>query len=137
MKTISRICLICLLLISFSCSNSDDDSGSSAQPTTMEMLTSGKWYFESKTPGSYSSCEKKGYIQLMSNGTFVLVSFDDDSGTCESLGENTGTYTLSNNTNLNLVIDSETISAVINSISEEELILETGGETLVFDTSEG
>ncbi|MBV1924492.1 MAG: lipocalin family protein [Flavobacteriaceae bacterium] len=137
MKTFNKIFLISFLILLISCSNSDDDSGDPAQPTTAELLTSGKWYFESKTPGTYSSCEKKGYIQFMTNGAFTLVSYDDTTGTCESLGDNTGTYTLSNNLNINIVFGSDSQSAVINSISEGGLTLETDEETLVFDKTEG
>ena len=139
MKTLNRICLICLVLLTYGCNKSDDDSGSSIQPTTKELLTSGKWYFESKTPGAYTTCEKSGYIQFMVNGNLFLVSFDDGSGTCESLDEVTATYTLTNNVNLNFVFGSDTQSAVIDSISEDELTVTSNdnGEEIVFDKIEG
>ena len=137
MKTFNRICLICLILITYSCNKSDDDSADLIQPTTEELLTSGKWYFESKTPGTYTACEKIGFIQFMINGDVILDSFDDGSGTCESLGEVTATYTLTNNLNLNLVFGSDSQSAVIDSISEDELTLENVNETVVFDKTEG
>jgi hypothetical protein len=107
------------------------------QQTTADFLTSGKWYFQSKTPGSYTSCEKRGYIQFMTNGNLVLESFDDSSGNCESLGQDSATYTLTNNTNITIEFGSDTQSAVIESISEEELTLKIDAETLVFDKTEG
>ena len=137
MKTCNRICLICLILLIYGCNKSDDDSSSSMQATTEELLTSGKWYFESKTPGTYTSCEKSGYIQFRINGTLILESFDESSGTCVSLGEIAATYTLTNNRNLTIEFGSDTESAVINSISEEALTLQTDVETLNFDKTKG
>ena len=137
MKTLKRICLIGLVLLVYGCSNSDDDSSSSMQATTAELLTSGKWYFQSKTPGTYSSCEKRGYINFMSNGNLIIESFEESSGTCESLGQETATYTVTNDRNLTIVIGSDSQSAVIESISEDKLTLETDDETVVFDKTEG
>ncbi len=137
MKTFNRICLICLVLLTYSCNKSDDDSSSSMQATTEELLTSGKWYFESKTPGTYTLCEKSGYIQFMANGNLILESFDESSGTCGSLGAVTATYVVTNNMNLTIEFGSDSQSAVIVSISEEALTLETDGETLDFDKTEG
>lgn len=137
MKTFNKFFLISLLILTYSCNKSDDDSNNSQQLTTEDFLTSGKWYLEAKTPGDYTSCEKKGYILFMDNSNFVLVLFDDNSGTCESLGEVNGSYTLINNLDLNLNMGSDSQSAIIVSISEEELTLETEAETLVFDKTEG
>lgn len=137
MKTFSRICLICLIVLAYSCNKSDDDSSSSMPATTEELLTSGKWYFESKTPGTYTSCEKRGYIQFMVNGILTLESFDESSGTCKSLGAVTATYTLSNDVNLAIEFDSDVQAAIIDSISEETLTLRTDDETLNFDKNEG
>jgi hypothetical protein len=138
MKTLKTFCLVCLAVLTFSC-NKDDDSSETTQKTTLELLTSGKWYFESKTPGTYTACEKKGYILFKTNGDLIINSFDDSSGTCESLGEVTATYTLTNDENINLVFGSETQSAKINSISESELKITNNdtGEVNVFDKTEG
>ena len=137
MKTFNRICLICLILLAYSCNKSDDDSQSAMQATTEELLTSGKWYFESKTPGSYTSCEKSGYIHFLANGSITLESFDESSGTCESLGVVMATYTVTNNVNLTIEFGSDVQTAVIDSISEEALTLEIENETLNFDKTEG
>lgn len=134
MKT---ICLIYLVLITFSCNKSDDDSSESIQLTTEELLTLGKWYQESKDPGTYTACEKNGYIQFISNGDFVINSYDDNTGSCESLGVTNATYTLTNNMNIIITLGLETLEATIVSISESELTLEADGETLVFDKTEG
>ena len=134
MKT---ICLICLVLFTFSCNKSDDDSSDSVELTTEELLNSGKWYQESNGSGSNTACEKKGYVQFMSNGDFVINSYEDNSGSCESLGTTTATYTLSNNKNIVITFGIETLTATILSISDIELTLETEEETLVFDKTEG
>lgn len=136
-KTIKTIFLICLVLLTFSCNKSDDDSSDFIQLTTAELLTSGKWYQESNGSGSNTACERKGYVQFMSNGDFVLNNFDENSGNCESLGITTATYTLSNNKDIVITLGIEIVTATIQSISESELTLETPEETLVFDKIEG
>lgn len=137
MKTFNRICLVCLILLTYSCNKNDDDSSSSMQATTAELLTSGTWYFESKTPGTYTSCEKRGNIRFMANGNLILESFDESSGMCQSLGEVSATYILSNNKNITIEFGSDTQSAVIDSISEEALTLRNDDETIQFDKTEG
>ena len=141
MKTRYKICILSIVILTFSCNKGDDDSDSQQQQeqTTIELLTSGKWYFESKTPGAYTACEKRGYIQFMENGNLVLNSFDDGSGTCESLGEITATYILTNNRSLTLIFEPDNQSAVIDSISEDEFKItnSNNGEKIVFDKTEG
>lgn len=139
MKTLHKIFLSCLLLVLCSCNKSDDESGGSIEPTTAELLTSGTWYFESKIPGTYTACEKMGYIKFMDNGELILNSFDDGSGTCESLGEVRASYTLTNTMNLTIVFGADSQSAVIDAISEDELRITNAdtGEKIVFDKTEG
>lgn len=143
MKTTQKLLIAIILgLFTFaSCSKDDDnnDDQQQHQQTTQQLLTSGKWYFESKSTGTYTACEKKGYIQFMTDGSMIINSFDDGSGTCESLGAASATYTLTNNVNLTLVFGSDTQSAVINSISESELTTTNSdtGEINVFDKTEG
>lgn len=129
---------LCLALLNLNC-NSDDDDGSSSQPTNMELLTSGKWYFESKTPGSYNDCEKNGYIQFMDNGTLILDVFEEDAGTCVSLGAVTANYTLTNDVNLTLTLGTDTESAVISAISATSLTVNNTdtGEVIIFDKTAG
>ncbi|MEZ4778710.1 MAG: lipocalin family protein [Flavobacteriaceae bacterium] len=135
-----QILSITLLLFCFGCNkNNDDDDNQSQQQTNQQLLVSGKWYFQSKTPGSYTECEKKGYIQFMNNGTFNIDVFDDSSGSCESLGAVTANYILSNGVNLTLMLGDESQSAVIDSISESQLTItnSTEGEVILFDKTEG
>ncbi|MEZ4817170.1 MAG: lipocalin family protein [Flavobacteriaceae bacterium] len=130
---------ICILLLCFGCNKNSDDDAQTQQQTNLELLTSGKWYFQSKTPGSYTACEKKGYIQFMNNGMFTINVFDESSGTCASLGAVSANYTLTDGVTLTLTLGSETQSAVINDISENQLNITntTQDETIVFDKTEG
>ncbi|MEZ4803526.1 MAG: lipocalin family protein [Gelidibacter sp.] len=138
MNTQKFLFAVSICLFTFACS-SDDDNGNQQQESNEDLLVSGKWYFESKTPGSYSDCEKSGYIQFRSDGTFTIEVYEDNGGTCESLGADNGNYTLTNNVNITLTAGSETQSAVITSISQSELkITNSGdGEMLVFDKTAG
>ncbi|WP_431136797.1 lipocalin family protein [Psychroserpens mesophilus] len=140
MKIVKKLCCICLIIMAYNCSSDDDSNGGEMnQLTVQELLVSGKWYNESRTPGTdYSDCEKNGYIEFKADSSFNLESFDDSSGSCESLGINMATYTLSNNRDILIAFESEEIIAVINSISEESLtVTSSSGETLTFDKTQG
>ncbi|WP_435413691.1 lipocalin family protein [Psychroserpens mesophilus] len=140
MKTVMKLSGICLIALVFNCSNNDDSNdGQPNQLTVQELLVSGKWYQESRTPGTnFTDCEKNGYIEFKVNGVFYLESFDDNSGPCESLGLNEAIYTLSNNRDILIVADSEEINVSISSISQQELtITSSDGETLTFDKTQG
>ncbi|WP_298894222.1 lipocalin family protein [uncultured Psychroserpens sp.] len=137
MKTYKQLSILLVILSFFGCSNDDDNNGNGNQPTNRELLTSGKWYNESVTPGSYNDCEKMGYIQFSDNGTFTLESFDLNAGNCESFGINTGAFTLSNNINISVSFEGEIITAVIVTITENSLTITTDEETIVFDKTEG
>jgi hypothetical protein len=130
MQTAKSVLLIMFIALFVGCSN--DDNGKS----NLQLLTSGKWYNESKSPGTYTDCEKKGYIQFMTNGDVVIESFEDGI-TCASLGAVMATYILTNDVNLEVTLGTEMESAVIQSISETELTLSSNGEILVFDKTQG
>lgn len=65
--------MFCLVTLICTCS-SDDDSSSNALPTTLDLLTSGTWYFESKSQGSYSTCEKESSVDFMIDGSAIIGS---------------------------------------------------------------
>ena len=138
MNTQKFLLVLSMSLLVITC-DSDDDNGDQQQLPTEVLLVSGKWYFESRTPGSYTDCEKTGYVQFMENGTFMLENFEDDADTCMSNGVFTGSYTLTNGVNLTLIAGTESQSAVINSITQTELKITNAsdGEQIVFDKSEG
>ena len=135
-KTLKSIAIVLLLILTFSCS-SDDDSSSNNTPTTAELLRSGTWYLESKTPGSFNDCEKMTSFKFNANNTVDVDSYDDDSGTCESEGVVNTSYTL-NGITLTIVLGTDTIVSTINSISETTLnITDAIGDTIVFDKIQG
>lgn len=136
MKAIKILTVLSFLLLIVSCS-SDDDSSSGTTPSTTELLTTSTWYQESKTPGSFSECEKNTSIKFNTNNSVVVEAYDDGTGTCESLGANSATYTL-NGTSLTITVGSDIITANIDSISSSMLtITDEDGETVVFDKTQG
>ena len=137
MKTYKQLSILFIILTLFGCSSDDDNGSMNNNPTTIELLTSGRWYNESVSPGSYDNCEKMGYIQFSENGDFTIESFELDAGNCESLGINTANFTLTNNTNITISFEGDTITAVIVSITENSLTITTDEETIVFDKTEG
>ncbi|MEM5564283.1 lipocalin family protein [Psychroserpens sp. AS72] len=136
MKTFKTLSILLVTFILFSCSSDDDNN--SQQQSTQELLTSGKWYQESRTPGSYTICDKVSYIQFTTNNNFELESFEENGDDCISLGLMTATYTLTENMTIEISFEGELISTEIIGISAQELTLLTSeNETLVFDKTEG
>ena len=135
MRTFKLFSIIVLAMLALNCSSDDDNS---SQATVAELLASGRWYQESRTPGSYTDCEKRSYIQFNSNGSFMLESFEDDGDDCVSLDVMTATYTLTNDVSILITFDGGVLSAEIVSISEDLLtVTSSENETLVFDKTEG
>ncbi|WP_204345621.1 lipocalin family protein [Psychroserpens algicola] len=137
MKTIKHLGLLILALLTINCSG-DDDNNSDGELTVRELLISGKWYNESVTPGSYTDCEKMSYIQFSNNGTFTIENFEIIADNCESSGINTASFTLTNNTDITISFEGDTINAEIISITENLLTINSDNdETVVFDKIEG
>ncbi|MDT0557089.1 lipocalin family protein [Ichthyenterobacterium sp. W332] len=135
-NSIKLITVFCLSVLLSACSN-DDDSSSGDQQTTLELLTSDTWYQESRTPGTFTDCEKNSSFKFNSNNTLNVESFEDDAGTCESTGMVSATYTLSGD-DLTIMLGPDTIMATINSVSETTLsVTDDEGETVVFDKTQG
>nr|WP_321237165.1 lipocalin family protein [uncultured Psychroserpens sp.] len=136
MKTFKQLSLFVLALLTFNCS-SDDDSSSGGTLTTAELLTSARWYLESKTPGDFTDCEKNTSFKFNTDNTVDVDSYEDDSGPCESQGVISSTYSLSGNT-LTIDLGGDSITATINSISETLLnVTDDIGDTIVFDRTQG
>ncbi|EDP71935.1 hypothetical protein FBALC1_12577 [Flavobacteriales bacterium ALC-1] len=138
MKLLKTLTIILFSILTFSCSSDDDSSGGdNDMPTTAELLTTGTWYLQSKTPGSFSDCEKNSSFKFNANDTVDVESFDDSSGNCESQGVVNTAYTQNGN-NLTITLGSDTIMATINSISETTLnITDDIGDTIMFDKIQG
>lgn len=136
MKTIKTISILGLLFLSFACSDNNDDDNLSETQKTENLLTSGKWYLESKTPNDFSACEKNGSLQFNDDGSIVQEDFEENSGICEA-DTVTAIYTLNGST-LVITFGSETVSATINSISESELSLtDSSGDIILLDRTQG
>ncbi|MEO9513107.1 MAG: lipocalin family protein [Flavobacteriaceae bacterium] len=136
MKTIKTISVLGLLFLSFACSDNNDDDDLTEMQKTENLLTSGKWYLESKTPNDFSACEKNGSLQFNDDGSIVQEDFEENSGICEA-DTVTATYTLNGST-LVITFGSETVSATINSISESELSLtDSSGDIILLDKTQG
>ena len=67
MKTFKTLSLAFLFLLTLNCSSDDDNNDDGQQLSMIELLNTGRWYQESKTPGSFTACEKKTYLEF-SNG---------------------------------------------------------------------
>ncbi|MBD1260094.1 lipocalin family protein [Maribacter polysiphoniae] len=137
MGTIKTIGVLGLLMLSFACSNSDDDNDSPETPSTANLLISGKWYLESKTPNDFSACEKNGSLQFHDDGSVEQENYEENSGTCEATDLNSATYTLSGSS-LVITFGSDTITTTINSITDSELsITDSNGDTIILDKTQG
>lgn len=139
MKTIKTIFTILAFTTLFSCSSDDD----SHQPTVAELLTSGKWYFESMTIAPLNNCGKNTFIQFFENGNAYTETYSlDGAGECVLSQVNSGTYELISDTQLSTTTAGETNSSlVIVQISETQLILrdESGSthNTITLDKTQG
>ncbi|MGD1946728.1 MAG: lipocalin family protein [Croceivirga sp.] len=138
-KAITHFLLYLLSIIVWSCSKNNDDNGSDT--LSIEeiegLLTSGKWYQESKMPGSFSDCEKNISFQFNSDSSLIFDNYDDGNGTCEPQTPVTASYTL-NDSALHLTLGGSNVSASINSISDTELsITDFNGDMVTFDRIQG
>lgn len=69
----------------------------------------------------------------MASNALEVDVFDDSSGSCQSLGITNASYSLTNDVDLVLTIPGLTISATIQSIDSDELVVLSSGETVTFD----
>jgi hypothetical protein len=138
MKTLKALIILSLLIVANSCSNDDDNNDNvPPQSTNQELLISGKWYQESNSGTAFTQCEKNSSWDFIDITNLAVETFDDSSGTCESLGITNATYTLTNDVNLELSAPGTTIIATIQSITSSELVLLGNGDTVVFDKTPG
>lgn len=131
------ITLLCLIWLNFSCS-SDDDSSDNALPTTLDLLTSGTWYLESKSQGSYSACQKESSIDFMSNGSAIFKIVGESVDGCEEVETFNTIYTLNESTIMLILIDDNLVGVVTYDASLQTLIItENEGAYITLDKVKG
>ncbi|NBL64356.1 hypothetical protein GV828_03960 [Flavobacterium sp. NST-5] len=103
-----------------SCNNDDDQS----EPSTMELLTSGRWYFQSSTIISITSCDRQEYFDFSEDGLLILFITEMVEGTCENQPLQNLNFELLSNNNLLLRDDAgNTNSLQIVAISQNTMVL--------------
>tara|TARA_R110002049_G_scaffold275213_1_gene453238 strand:- start:25562 stop:25858 length:297 start_codon:yes stop_codon:yes gene_type:complete len=80
-NTFRLITLLCLVSLTYSCNN-DDDASVNALPTTLELVAPGTWYFELKSQGNYSECQKESSIDFMPDGSAIIKITEESSDGC-------------------------------------------------------
>tara|TARA_R110000868_G_scaffold1836_4_gene14465 strand:+ start:505 stop:933 length:429 start_codon:yes stop_codon:yes gene_type:complete len=131
------VTLLCIVSLTYSCSNDDDASGN-ALPTTLELLTSGTWYLESISYDNISTCEKETSFDFMADGSAVVNLAGEGVVLCVVIEVINTTYTLNESTiNLNL-IDDNIIGVVTYDASLQTLIItDNGGDFITLDKIKG
>ena len=131
------VTLLCMVSLTYSCSNDDDASGS-ATPTTLELLTSNTWYFESKSQGNYSECQKESSFDFMPDGSIAVNFVDDLLEVCVYYGTINTTYTL-DGLNIDIDLDQDSIIGIMayDPSLETLTIINDDGDFIVFDKIEG
>lgn len=123
MNNIKSLLCVTILFTFLLNSCSSDDSDNSEPQTTLELLTSGKWYFESQFQDTLTPCEKIGYMEFKNDGTFVVNNYWQESEGCQLVNTIMGSYTLMDDETLNIVTENDTFEIYILTISEDEMAI--------------
>lgn len=138
MKTFKSIVAMALALTICACGNDDDGGGGL---TNQELLVLGIWFQESSTDpdGDFTACEKNTSYNFTSDLNLNVEVWNDDSGTCESLGTLNATYSLVNDVDLTINLPGDPgLSATIIQISETTLVVEDDqGIRITLDKTQG
>ena len=145
---LKKIVLVTILSLSiFNCSKDDDDDDDDFQmsePTTQELLI-GKWHVDILSTGEATDCQAQTFYHFLDseNATYQLVQDDtgilptgaEVIGDCAFSPEETTTYTLVNNQDINIVNEYGITTLKIVSINDTTLVITrdvfTGVETTV------
>ena len=86
-------------IILFSCNKNDDEpTAITEQPNLVNKWYIDKWTYNG-TNQTLTSCDKQGYIQFNSNGTFERKDYYWNGTTCTLEGNDNGTYNYNTTTN--------------------------------------
>lgn len=95
-----KITLLIIATISmfFSCNSNDDNTTPTEQPNLVNKWNLDKWGYNSVNQ-TLTTCDKQGYIQFNSNGTFERKDYYLNGTVCELEGNDNGTYSFNSSTN--------------------------------------
>ena len=137
MKTLKIVAIAFLSILSFSCSN-DDDSSNNTLPTTLDLLTSGTWYFESKSQAGYTACQKESSIDFMVDGSTIIKIVEESMDGCELVETINTNYILDASTITINFVDDILFGIVTYDASLQTLIItENGGGFIILDKVQG
>jgi len=91
--------LLLTITILFSCSsNNDEPTAITEQPNLINKWFIDKWTYNG-TNQTLTTCDKQGYIQFNTNGTFERKDYYWNGTSCLIEGNDIGTYTFNSTTN--------------------------------------
>ena len=92
-----KLTIIVLVLASCSKDGSPAEENSMDEPTTQELLMTGKWYMQSTSiSGPFNECERQTYLEFVDEDTLVIQSFAENGAMeCESSGIRVQAYLMS------------------------------------------
>ncbi|MBP0903917.1 lipocalin family protein [Mariniflexile gromovii] len=119
MKTTTYLVLAIFILLN-SCSKNDDP-----EPTTEELLISGKWFFNKYNGEDINSCERQTYFHFTDANSLIVESFafNSSSMVCQSGGLIGYSYTINSNNEIITTGGGTILTFQIKSISQTSLVL--------------
>ncbi|HLV14142.1 MAG TPA: hypothetical protein VKY41_03100 [Xanthomarina sp.] len=136
MKTLKLATFLFLAFLTFNCSSDDDSPAPTPEPTTQELLMSGKWFIKSiNGEAPENDCIKQTNWHFINEDTLITINYsinvDDE---CESESTNFN-YILSNDgKKLVAYLEGESPEIVsIDSVSMSELIVSNPGIEIIFE----
>lgn len=128
-KPMKKLIIAFTFILSFSiflsCSNDDDNTTPTEQPNLINKWNLDKWIYNNVNQ-TLSTCEKQGYIQFNSNGTFERKDYYLNGTVCELEGTDNGTYTYNSTTNkITLNFTDPVVGAQIETLNNIQLTTTT------------
>lgn len=117
-------------------SNGNSTESSAASFTSREMNNAeaiiGKWYLESlEGEASLTACQKNSFYLFSEDSSFLVKRYDvNNDSDCILQDANSGTYTVNSNNQLIIVLNNQSETFQIISLTNEELVLRQDGTTV-------
>lgn len=122
----------------FSCNNDDDND---SEPTTFELLTSGRWYIQASSILATTACDRQKYFDFSDNNTLTVLMTEISDDGCVDLPLQHLTFELTSTNNIILSDGEGSVTLQIISISQNSLVvrqtLAEGPHDLTFDKTAG